>query len=99
MIALEQALPEDMTDEQWHTRGQPIRVLLSDLMEVGLVAGAVLPYAQEQGDGRIEFGRMQNPDFDWQHGEIDMQGTRWGGEFDRAKGLIARLVKMTGITE
>jgi hypothetical protein len=96
---INQRLPLVMTDEEWRSRGQVSRTLLADLQEVGEVAGAVLSYAHKRPDGSMEFGKMLNPAFDWQHGEVDLQGALWSGEFERASGLIKRLVKVTGIPE
>lgn len=99
MIALERALPQDMTHKVWRTRGQPIRLLLSDLVEVAQVAGAVLPQLQVQSDGSVASVETLNPGFDWQGGTIDMQGRFGPREHDLATDLIARLVRMTGIPE
>ena len=101
VVELEAELPEEMSEFEWLSRGQPIRALLSDLVDVGIAAGAVIPYARDNPDGSIEFGERIVPDFDWEHGEIDFQARRhlWSDGIDRAPSLVARLVKTTGIPE
>lgn len=49
----------------------------ADLKEVGEVDGAVLPAAEDHADSRVTISTRQNLAFDWQHGEIDMEG-HWG---------------------
>jgi hypothetical protein len=98
---LDAQLPEYMSEFEWLSRGQKIRSLLADVGEVGRAAGALTPYVRHNPDGSVVVGDRPNPDFDWEHGEIDLQASEYHGNdgIDRAPGLVARLVKVTGIPE
>lgn len=101
LIELDEHLPEYMSKVEWLARGQKIRSLLADLGDVGRAAGALTPYAHHNPDGSVEVGDRLNPDFDWEHGEIDLQASEYDGNdgIDRATGLVTRLVKVTGVPE
>lgn len=90
-----------MSEFEWLSRGQDIRALVGDLSEVGIAAGAVTPYASDNGDGSFEFGDTLVADFEWEHGEIDSQANEYYGNdgLDRTRCLVAQLVKSTGIPE
>jgi hypothetical protein len=98
---LDAHLPESMSKVEWLARGQQIRSLLADVGAVGRAAGALTPYAHHNPNGSVEVGDRPNPDFDWEHGEIDLQASEYSGNdgIDRATGLVARLVTVTGIPE
>lgn len=101
LIELDEQLPEFMSEFEWLSRGQKIRSLLAAVGEVGIASGALTPYARHNSGGSVAVGDEPNPDFDWEHGEVDHQANESHGNdsSDRATGLVARLVKVTGIPE
>jgi transcriptional regulator with XRE-family HTH domain len=102
LIELESELPEDMSQEVWLTRGQPIRIALGDLSRIGQLAG-ILKLGVEDGDnpGSIAFVKYVDPKFDVINGQVDLQQNEyhWNDGVDRATTMVATLERLTGIRE
>ncbi|MFT4040694.1 MAG: helix-turn-helix transcriptional regulator [Thermomicrobiales bacterium] len=102
LIELDHELPENMTQEVWFSRGQPIRILLGDVTRIGTNA-QILRFGVEDGaiPDSVAFVKYVNPVVDPNHDEVDMQQNEyfWNDGIDRASSLISHLERITGIPE
>ena len=102
LIELDNALPDDMSDEVWLRRGQPIRIALADLSRIGTLAG-ILKFGAEDGDtpGSVSLTKYVNPAFDLVNGQVDLQQNEyhWNDGVDRATSMVVMLERITGIPE